>query len=135
MAGFVGSNLLKGDIELWYPEEYPDKTGTGVILDVRSPHEFEAWHIPGAANLPISKLRKSLDQPDKSRPVFTCCKVGFRSYLAYRILKQRGVSVYTLSGGIMTFCGYHGTGVCKGQPKPPLFSYAEDKMIRPTLRT
>ena len=24
MAGFLGANLLRGDIDLWYPEDYPD---------------------------------------------------------------------------------------------------------------
>lgn len=108
MAGFVGANVLKKDIGLWYPEDYPDKTRTGVVLDVRSRQEFEIWHIPGAVNIPISKIRSSLDSIPKDKPVFLYCKVGFRSYLAYRLLKQSGFDrVCTLSGGTMTFCGYH----------------------------
>jgi peroxiredoxin family protein/rhodanese-related sulfurtransferase/TusA-related sulfurtransferase len=132
MAGFVASNLLKGDIECWYPEDYPARTGEGTILDVRSPQEFATWHIPGAVNIPVSALRSSLDKLARDKPVFTYCKVGFRSYLAYRLLKQSGFErVETLSGGTMTFCGYHGTGVCVGQPEPPLLSYAEDKVAAP----
>ncbi len=128
MAGFVAANLLQGYIECWYPEEYPEHTATGILVDVRSPHEFAEWHIPGARNLPVDDLRTSLDSLDRQTPVFLYCKVGFRSYLAYRILKQRGFTVATLSGGMLTFCGYHGTGICKGQPQPPLLSYAETRM-------
>jgi len=130
MAGFVASNILKGDVEPWYAEDYPDRTADGVVLDVRSPREYETWHIPGAVNVPLSKLRALLDTLDRGRPVYVYCKVGFRSYLAYRILKQSGFQrVRTLSGGSMTFCAYHGTGVCRGAPEPPVMSYAEEKTL------
>ncbi len=129
MAGFVAANLLRGDVELWYPEDYPDRTAGGTLLDVRSPPEFARWHIPGALNLPVDRLRAALERLDRVRPLFLYCAVGFRSYLAYRILKQHGFQAATLSGGTMTFCGYHGTGVCRGQPEPPLLSYAEDVML------
>lgn len=126
MAGFVGTNILKGDVDPWYAEDYPGKTGAGMILDVTSPQEHDVWHIPGSVNIPLGKLRKSLDQIPRDKPVYAYCKVGFRSYLAYRLLKQNGFDAYTLSGGTMTFCGYHGTGVCRGQPEPPLLPYAEE---------
>jgi len=131
MAGFVASNMLRGDIEVWYAEEYPDRTKNGMLLDVRTPHEFNTWHIPTAENIPISRLRDSLEKIPKDRTVYVYCKVGFRSYLAYRILKQKGFDVVTLAGGTMTFCGYHGTGICTGQPEPPMLSYAEEKMTAP----
>ncbi len=128
MAGFVAANVLQGDLELWYAEEYPERTATGTILDVRTAHEYEVWHIPGAVNIPVSELRQSLHRLDRRKPVFAYCKVGFRSYLAYRILRQRGFAAASLAGGSMTFCSYHGTGVCTGEPEVPLLSYAEDKM-------
>jgi len=129
MAGFVASNLLKGDVDFWYAEDYPEKTAGGVILDVRTPHEFETWHVPGARNMPLSRLRKSLDALDRSKTFYVYCKVGFRSYLAYRILKQAGFTARTLSGGTMTFCGYHGAGICNGRPEPPVMSYTEEKVL------
>jgi len=133
MAGFLAANLLKGDIECWYPEDYPDKTSEGILLDVRSPEEYAAWHIPGAINIPLGSLRGSLDQLPQGKPIFAYCKVGFRSYLAYRLLKQRGYTrARSLCGGTSTFCPYHGSSVCTGQPEPPLLAYAEEKM---TLRT
>ena len=136
MAGFVAANVLKEDINLWHPEDYPDKTNGGLLLDVRTPHEFDVWHIPGSVNIPIGELRGSLDQMPKDRPIFTYCKVGFRSYLAYRILIQTDFSeVYTLSGGTLTFCMYHGTGVCTGEPEPPVVSYAEEKTAGDAIPT
>ncbi len=127
MAGFMAGNLRKGDVDFWYAEEYPARTDTGTVVDVRSPQEYELWHIPGALNLPLPKLRASLDRIPAEKPVFLYCKVGFRSYLASRILKQRGFSsVSTLAGGSMTFSSWHGAGIGAGKPPPPLMSYAEE---------
>jgi len=107
MAGFVGTNMLDGLVTAWYPEDYPGKTSDGALVDVRSPREYDAWHIPGAVNLPISKLRTLLHTLDRTKPVYVYCKVGFRSYLAHRILAQKGFDVATLSGGSLSFCNVH----------------------------
>lgn len=115
MAGFVGTNLLQGDVAFWYAEEFPARTVDGTLVDVRGPQEYEAWHIPGAQNIPLGKLRSSLDRLPRGKPVYVYCKVGFRSYLAYRILKQSGFSrVSTLAGGSMTFCSTHDAKVTGG---------------------
>jgi NADPH-dependent 2,4-dienoyl-CoA reductase/sulfur reductase-like enzyme/rhodanese-related sulfurtransferase len=107
MAGFVASNLLQGDLHLWYAEDYPAKTDGGVIIDVRGPKEFEQWHIPGALNIPLGKLRARFGELPKDKPLFINCKVGFRSYLAYRLLRQHGFTVATLAGGANTFRAWH----------------------------
>lgn len=128
MAGFVGANLLKGDVAFWYPEDFPARTADGTVLDVRGPQEYETWHIPGAVNIPLGKLRRSLDHIPRDKPVYVYCKVGFRSYLAYRLLRQHGFDkLSTLAGGTMTFCSYHDAQVT-GQPEVPLLFYAEERM-------
>ena len=109
MAGFIAANCLKGDLALWYAEDYPKRTACGMIVDVRGPQEFDAWHITGAVNIPLGKLREMADSLPRAKPVLVYCKVGFRSYLAYRILKQRGFDkVSMLSGGVLTFRSVHG---------------------------
>ena len=107
MAGFVASNLLQGDVQFWYAEDFPAQTDGGVIVDVRGPKEFEQWHIPGALNIPLGKLRARLGELPKDKPLFLNCKVGFRSYLAYRLLLQHGFTVATLAGGANTFRAWH----------------------------
>ena len=107
MAGFIASNLLRGDLELWYGDEFTEKSPDTVILDVRTPAEFETWHIPPAVNLPVQELRKRIGELDKSRAYDVYCKVGFRSYLAYRILKQNGFRARTLAGGTEIFRAFH----------------------------
>jgi len=129
MAGFIGANLLKGDLELWYAEDFPTSTADGTIVDVRGPTEYETWHIPGAVNIPLPKLRGATDQIPHDKPVYVYCKVGFRSYLAYRILRQRGFAkVATLAGGSMTFCSTHDANVT-GQPEAPVAFYAGEKPV------
>jgi NADPH-dependent 2,4-dienoyl-CoA reductase/sulfur reductase-like enzyme/peroxiredoxin family protein/rhodanese-related sulfurtransferase/TusA-related sulfurtransferase len=137
MAGFIGDNLLKGDLSLWYAEDFPAKTVHGMILDVRSPQEYELWHIPGAVNIPLGKLRSQIDRIPRDKPVFVYCRVGFRSYLAYRLLKQRGISGATmLAGGSLTFQSVHDSPLPPGQPPPekPQASlpYAEEPVLQAT---
>ncbi|MCX6996057.1 MAG: DsrE/DsrF/DrsH-like family protein, partial [Kiritimatiellaeota bacterium] len=128
MAGFVASNALLGDLQLWYAEDYPRQTDGGVVLDVRSPGEFDLWHIPGALNIPLGKLRTRLGELPREKNIFIYCKVGFRSYLAYRLLRQRGFVACTLAGGANTFRAWHNDQVGAEPPETPFLAYAEEQM-------
>ena len=131
MAGFLGSNLLKGDIDLWYPEDYPDCADRVTILDVRTPAEYEAWHIPEAILIPYTELRQRLDEVPRDKPVYTYCRSGFRSYIAYCALKQNGWDdVAFLSGGMMTYHGFHRTPLTVGKGGMPVVEYAEDVLAQ-----
>lgn len=101
MAGFIAGNLLDGRVEFWYGDELAclKQDPNAVFLDVRGPGEFAAWHIDGATNLPLPQLRAKAGTLDPSKTYHLYCKVGLRSYLAYRILKQHGLKVDTLAGG------------------------------------
>jgi len=110
-VGFIAGNLDRGDVAFWYAEDYPAATAETVVLDVRGKGEFEAGHIPGALHIPLPMLRISLDKVPPGKPVRVYCKVGYRSYLAYRILKQNGREAATLAGGLQTFCHWHGEAV------------------------
>lgn len=129
MAGFLGANLLQGDVQFWYAEDFPARTTDGVILDVRSPQEYELWHIPGAVNIPLGKLRTRLDALPRDRAIHVYCKVGFRSYLAYRLLRQRGFDkLATLAGGSLTFLNYHDSKAVAPKREPATLPYAEETM-------
>ncbi|GBE57472.1 coenzyme A disulfide reductase [bacterium BMS3Abin01] len=111
MAGFVAANMLRGDVEFWYAEDYPEKTADGVIIDVRSRKEFSRWHIEGAVNIPLHELRSRLDEVRElagDRPIYLNCLVGIRSYNAYRILHLNGFKhIFNLAGGRKTFESVH----------------------------
>ncbi|MEL4357621.1 MULTISPECIES: FAD-dependent oxidoreductase [unclassified Luteococcus] len=106
MAGFLASNTIRGDVKLWYPDH--DLTGCRVV-DVREPTEFEVWSLPGSQNIPLGRIRDELDGWDRNQPIRLLCAVGFRSYLAQRILVQRGFTdVAFLSGGTTTYRSWTG---------------------------
>ena len=129
MAGFIGANLLRGDIELWYGEEFPDAVAGGRLVDVRGPEEFASGHIPGAENVPLPSLREVQEGWDRDQPIRLYCAVGFRSYLAYRILVQRGFAdVATLAGGMHSYRAAHELEAdAEFNARAPVISYAEDR--------
>lgn len=137
MAGFVAANLLRGDVELWYADEYEALPRGTAFIDVRGPQEFAQWHIPGALNIPLPELRGRLDEVLRlaaGGPVRLYCMVGFRSYLGYRILRQHGLDdVATLAGGARTFTSFYRTTLATGAPGIPFVAYAEEDLAAQAL--
>lgn len=130
MAGFVAANTIRGDLTLWYSQEYPATTEGARIIDVRTPEEYAIWHISGAENIPLGTLRTACDSWDRSVPLRLYCAVGFRSYLAHRALVQRGFTdVATLSGGSTTFRFWHDVADETHGSPAPVENYAERESI------
>ncbi len=105
MAGFVAQNVLDGTLRLWYPWDLDDAAAEALILDVRSPREYASGHLPGALNVPHTKVRERLEEIREAaagRPVRVHCASGFRSYLAHRVLTAAGFDSANLSGGMLT---------------------------------
>lgn len=115
MAGFVAAGILRGDQpvvhaaellatveEATRPSQASGKSPR-LIVDVRTPSEYAAGHIPGAVSIPIEQLRDRLDQLPRDRPLVTYCQVGQRGYLATRALLQHGYDAANLSGGFTTY--------------------------------
>ncbi len=126
MAGFVASNVLRGDLTLWYAQDYPEATRGTRLIDVRTPEEFSIWHLPGAENVPLGSIREISESWDREAAIRLYCAVGFRSYLAYRSLVQRGFTdLATLSGGSDTFRSWHEVKPDSDKPPLPMTAYAE----------
>ncbi|MFM7108067.1 MAG: FAD-dependent oxidoreductase [Planctomycetaceae bacterium] len=111
MAGFVAGGLLRGD----HPQADVEEVLQGVpadafLLDVRTPEEFAAGHVPGAVNVPVDELRGRLGELPRDRRVLCYCQVGQRGYLATRILVQRGFAAHNLGGGYRTWLLHCGAG-------------------------
>ena len=103
MAGYVIENLRGGLVRQYHWDQVatlPDD-GSVTLLDVRTPQEVEAQGLlrPDALHIPLDSLRQHLDQLDPAKEVYVNCYSGLRSYLACRILSQRGFRCYNLSGG------------------------------------
>ena len=105
ICGFVASNILKGDMEIahWSELETLQQNGE-ILIDLRT--KFELNHegkIEGALHIPIDELRSGLSELDSKKTYIPFCAVGFRGYLAHRILVQNGFHSRNLSGGFMTY--------------------------------
>lgn len=61
------------------------------LVDVRTPAEFAAGHIPGAVNIPLQQLDSRLSELEpKEQAVVLYCRSGNRSGTAARLLKSAG---------------------------------------------
>lgn len=63
-----------------------------LIIDVRTPGEFSAGHLPKAINLPLDGIETSLPRrvKDKSQTLLLHCQSGVRSGMAKRKLTALG---------------------------------------------
>lgn len=105
IAGYVAGNILSGKMKPIYWRELNDLKGTEhLLIDVRTPMEFEAGSIPGAINIPLDFMRERLGEIPSDRQIILYCGVGLRGYLASNILRLNGFeNVRNLVGGIKTF--------------------------------
>lgn len=105
MAGYVGSNVLNGDVKVAYWNEAmnADMSRT-FLLDVREPSEYDQGHIPNAVNIPLGQIRSRVNEIPKDKEIIVNCQVGLRSYIGVRILMQNGFgNVRNLTGGYKTY--------------------------------
>lgn len=85
-----------------------EDTENTVILDVRTPQEYQEGHIPGAVNINIQDpdFMDELDElaPDKTYLVY--CRSGVRSAKACQMMGSQGFEkLYNLDGGILEWTG------------------------------
>lgn len=76
------------------PEEFLEQMKSNhhkVLLDVRTPGEYEKGHIPGAININIEDdFRNRLQSLDTAKTIFVYCLAGGRSSNAASILSELG---------------------------------------------
>ena len=70
------------------------------LVDVREVEEFEALHLEGARNLPLSQLADTYEQLDKDNLYYVICKSGMRSARACQFLEEQGYEVINGQGGM-----------------------------------
>lgn len=100
IVGYAAANIINKDIEVIHWPEVNKKVIEGALLiDVRTPKEIEKGMVNGARNIPLDEIRAYLDDIPKDKEVLLYCQVGLRSYIAARILSQRGFKVKNISGG------------------------------------
>jgi phage shock protein E len=68
------------------------KDASLVVLDVRTPAEFAAGHVPGARNVSHDQLAANLAElePLRDKDVVLYCRSGRRTLLAEDVLRKAG---------------------------------------------
>lgn len=69
------------------------------LVDVRSPNEFAAGHIPGSVNLPMNEISGRLRDLRPNQAIVLICQRGSRAALTADLLKAQGVEASVLQGG------------------------------------
>lgn len=87
------------------PEEFREKQATdaGVLLDVRTPAEYQAGHIAGAGNVDFlgGQFAAEFEQYDKSKTYYLYCASGNRSGKAAQLMLDAGFEKAYNVGGFM----------------------------------
>lgn len=105
LSGSCGE-ASKNDSSLVTPKELSLKQNDVVLIDVRTPGEFEQGHLENSVNINIAdeSFKEEVGKLDKSQPVYVYCKVGGRSAKAANMLREMGFEeVYDLKGGIQNW--------------------------------
>lgn len=77
-----------------------------ILLDVRTPHEYEEMRLPDdrVVHIPLGTLREKMQELPKDKDILAFCKVSMRGYEAQRILNAAGFErVWFIEGGLVAW--------------------------------
>ncbi|MDP4164871.1 MAG: rhodanese-like domain-containing protein [Bacillota bacterium] len=87
-------------------EEFKEGYRKAQLIDVREPNEFEAGHIMGSRNIPLSQMKLRAKEIRTDLPVYLYCQSGLRSGRAGQYLYRRGYkNLSHLKGGFKQWSG------------------------------
>src|SRR6516162_4973038 len=78
------------------------KQGLVTVLDVRPEDEFALGHLPGARNIPLSKLRRELSKLDRNTEIVAYCRGPYcvLSFEAVAQVREMGFKARRLQDGL-----------------------------------
>ncbi|WP_129775157.1 molybdopterin-synthase adenylyltransferase MoeB [Peristeroidobacter soli] len=86
------------------PLELRELLGKVAIVDVRSPNEFRASHLPGAVSIPVGEVERRLAEIPRDQLVVFICRSGGRSLTASAVATRAGMTnVADLEGGLLAW--------------------------------
>jgi rhodanese-related sulfurtransferase len=103
LAGCSSSNEAINKVA---PVEFSEvvKQPEVIVLDVRTPEEFSAGHLPNAININLegADFAGEVSKLDKNATVAVYCRSGNRSGVATEQMAELGfVDMYDMQGGIL----------------------------------
>jgi rhodanese-related sulfurtransferase len=76
------------------------KTGGVDLIDCRTEEEWELWRLPKSRLMPLETIRERARGLDKGREYIVYCRTGRRSSAATFLMRQMGLTAYSMRGGI-----------------------------------
>ena len=77
-----------------------------VLVDVRTPSEVTAYHIPGVVWIPLDEIMARYGELDPERETVLLCEHGVRSTMACRFLHAQGYrNLGNMTGGMSCWDG------------------------------
>ncbi|MDM5235915.1 rhodanese-like domain-containing protein [Bacillus cereus] len=111
IAAFIGYTVWmyfyqKKLIKTLTEEEFRAGYRKAQLIDIREADEYNAGHILGARNIPLSQIRLRHKELRQDQPVYLYCQSGFRTGRAAQYLKKQGYKdFYQLKGGFKSWTG------------------------------
>ena len=91
----------------WIRQYHSDENA--IILDVRTPEEFETSRIPNSKNIDFynpQNFIQEIEKLDKDNGYYVYCRTGVRSANSCQLMNELGFKkVYNLLGGIVEWKG------------------------------
>lgn len=106
-AGCNHSNASQGGFNMTTEEALSLwQAGEAVIIDVRTPQEYQQGHIPDVPLIPLDQLETRLSEVPSDRRVLLICRSGRRSAQGTNLLRSKGFEqVYNIDGGMLAWHG------------------------------
>ena len=84
MPKLISMQAIKDQMSVLGPDE--------LILDVRTPEEFEEGHVPGARNIPHEEVEKFIPELKQYKKILLHCRSGKRAQIATAVLEKAGLT-------------------------------------------
>ncbi len=97
-GGQSGSGDLPASVSV--DEAYQMYQDGMFVLDVRTPEEWNEFHIPNTTLIPLEELPSRLGELPSGQPVLVVCRSGNRSQAGRDILLQAGFEAASMDGGV-----------------------------------
>lgn len=105
-----GFNSQIAEVEADDLKKALDEKSENVILDVRTPGEYERGNIKGSINLPVDEVAAKVEKiiPDKDKIIYAYCLSGSRSTQAVEAIMKLGYkNVYSMKSGLLAWRAKH----------------------------
>ncbi|MFE6872035.1 rhodanese-like domain-containing protein [Kitasatospora sp. NPDC057692] len=114
------------------PAQAHPRLATLTVVDVRTPGEYAAGHVPGALNIPLDQLDRALPAlrtAAERGELLVVCASGNRSGRACESLAAAGIPAATLVGGTSAWAAA-GHEVQRPEGAPARAPWAMDRQVR-----